>query len=162
MKGPVHAAGGVVARPAADGRLEVLLVRRADRDDWTFPKGKRRADEADEACARREVREETGLRCELGAELPATSYLTRSGRRKIVRYWAMHPVAGTAGPRNEIDQVRWVSLREAATVLTHARDRVLLAAFVRTHHVRVRAPRTPWLPRAVARPRPRAGRAVVR
>ena len=53
-----------------DGRREVLIVYRARRDDWTFAKGKRRCDEVDAACARREVEEETGLRCVLGPELP--------------------------------------------------------------------------------------------
>jgi 8-oxo-dGTP diphosphatase len=127
----VHAAGGLVCRVATGGRPEVLLVHRADRADWTFPKGKRRPDEADAACARREVEEETGLRCALGAELPPTTYVTRSGRLKRVRYWAMRPVAGTAAPRSEIDAVRWVGLRAAALLLTYARDRAVLAAFAR-------------------------------
>jgi 8-oxo-dGTP diphosphatase len=131
VKAPIRAAGGVVSRPGVDGRLEVLLVYRARRDDWTFPKGKLLPGEDDLACARREVEEETGLRCQVGAELATTAYLTRSGRRKEVRYWAMRPVAGTAGPRHEVDAVRWAGVDAAATLLTHPRDRALLATFVR-------------------------------
>ncbi len=56
----VRAAGGIVVR---DGR--VLLVHRPKYDDWTLPKGKAEAGESDEDCALREVREETGLECEL-------------------------------------------------------------------------------------------------
>jgi 8-oxo-dGTP diphosphatase len=131
VKPVIRAAGGVVSRVNENRRREVLIVYRAHREDWTFPKGKRRHDEVDEACARREVEEETGLRCALGAELPTTKYSTRSGQRKRVRYWVMRAIDGRAGPRNEVDDVRWVSLGMAATLLTYARDRALLAAFAR-------------------------------
>jgi 8-oxo-dGTP diphosphatase len=131
LRPAVRAAGGVVYRRGATGRREVLVVHRAHREDWTFPKGKLHRDEDEQTCARREVQEETGLRCVLGIELPATSYITRSGRLKQVRYWAMRPVAGTAGPRNEVDEVRWVGLGAATELLTYRRDRSVLLAFAR-------------------------------
>ena len=89
LKTVVRAAGGVVWRRATDGEAEILLVHRPKYDDWTFPKGKCDAGEDDETCARREVEEETGLLCELGAELPSTEYIDPKGRPKVVRYWAM-------------------------------------------------------------------------
>jgi 8-oxo-dGTP pyrophosphatase MutT (NUDIX family) len=58
----------------------VVLVHRPRYDDWTFPKGKAHRGESDEDCALREVEEETGLRCELGEELPSTAYLDGRGR----------------------------------------------------------------------------------
>ena len=125
----VHAAGGVISRQKRDGRLEVLLIHRPHRQDWTFPKGKLELGETHEACALREVWEETGLRCALQEEMPSVSYYTRKGRRKIVRYWMMVPVSGVAQPRNEIDAVRWVSLDRAFEMLTYERDHVLLAPF---------------------------------
>jgi len=131
MKSLVRAAGGIVSRLNKDGRREVLIVYRDRHEDWTFPKGKRRRDEEDAACARREVEEETGLRCVLGPELPPTTYRTRSGRHKHVRYWAMRAIGGSAGPGDDVDDVRWVALRAASTLLTYARDRSLLAAFSR-------------------------------
>ena len=134
---PVRAAGGVVYRQGPSGRREVLVVHRPHREDWTFPKGKLRRDEEHEACARREVEEETGLRCSLGVELPSTSYVTRSGRPKRVRYWAMRPVAGSVRPQNEVDEVRWLGLAAAAALLTYGRDRVLLLAFARLGRGRV-------------------------
>ena len=131
MKTSIRAAGGVVYRRGPNGLREVLVVHRAHREDWTFPKGKLRRGEDGEACARREVHEETGLQCELGVELPATTYITRSGRRKLVRYWTMRPVAGAVGPRNEVDEVCWVGFEAAAALLTYPRDRALLLAFER-------------------------------
>jgi 8-oxo-dGTP pyrophosphatase MutT (NUDIX family) len=122
----VRAAGGVVYRPGADGRLEVLLVHRPRYDDWSLPKGKAEDDESDEDCARREVVEETGLRCELGPELASTSYRDARGRRKHVRYWAMRPLDGSFEPRREVDKVRWLPLDEAEDALTWRRDWAVL------------------------------------
>lgn len=50
----VSAAGGIVANP----RGEVVMIRRNDR--WDLPKGHIEADESAEACAVREIEEETG------------------------------------------------------------------------------------------------------
>ncbi len=41
----------------------------------------------------------------------------------------MDPDGGVAEPRNEVDGVRWVSLEDAAELLTYPRDRDLLTAF---------------------------------
>jgi 8-oxo-dGTP diphosphatase len=119
----VEAAGGVVVR---DGK--VLLVHRPRYDDWTLPKGKLDPGESFEDAALREVEEETGLRCSLGRELPATHYEV-GGRPKIVRYWLMTPEGeGAFVPNDETDDVRWVTRDEAFERLTHDRDRDVVAA----------------------------------
>ncbi len=128
----VHAAGGVVWR-RIDGRIEVVLVHRPQYDDWTFPKGKRKADETDEDCALREVQEETGLRCSLGEELPTTEYVDSRDRPKVVRWWTMQPLDGNFEiDEDEVDEARWVSTYEASHLLTYERDRRLLEAFATT------------------------------
>jgi 8-oxo-dGTP diphosphatase len=129
--GVVHAAGGVISRQSNRGHFEVLLIHRPRRQDWTFPKGKLEAGETHEACALREVEEETALRCALGRELATTSHRDGKGRLKIVRYWMMDPGEAVAEPRNEVDEVRWVSLEDAARLLTYPRDCELLVAFSR-------------------------------
>ncbi len=125
----VRAAGGVISRRNERGEAEVLLIYRGGRRDWSFPKGKLEPGETHEECALREVEEETGLRCQLGPELPFTSYHGRKGRVKVVRYWAMTVVKGEAEPCNEVDAIRWLGLLTAASLLTYPRDRELLAAF---------------------------------
>ena len=117
----IRAAGGVVVRGGPHG-LQVLVVHRPRYDDWTFPKGKAEPGEPDEACALREVEEETGLSCELDLELPSTAYVDGRGREKRVRYWLMRPVSGELAFRNEVDDAAWLSPREAASRLTYARD----------------------------------------
>ena len=91
----VRAAGGVPVRTEPSG-LEVLVVHRSAYGDWTFPKGKCEPGESDEACALREVEEETGLRCALEDELPSTAYATVAG---ATRSCATGGSASWAAPR---------------------------------------------------------------
>lgn len=125
----VRGAGGVIVRHTAHGEPEVLLIHRSRRDDWTFPKGKLEPGESLQACALREVEEETGLRCLLEEELPSTSHVDHKGRLKIVRYWLMRPIAGDAEARYEVDMVRWLPPRRALRLLTYAHDRALLESY---------------------------------
>src|SRR5437773_10449601 len=106
----VRAAGGVVWRRDGAGLLEILLVHRPRYDDWSLPKGKCDQGENDTDCALREVEEETGLTCRVGAELPSTQYQDNKGRSKTVRYWAMQSVSGDDRftPNAEIDETRWL------------------------------------------------------
>ena len=125
----VRAAGGVPVRTVADG-IEVLVVHRPAYDDWTFPKGKCDPGESDEACALREVAEETGLACELEDELPSTAYGDSRGRPKRVRYWRLRVVDGSLDYAHEVDEARWVSSAEAESLLTYERDLDVLHALV--------------------------------
>ena len=127
----VRAAGGVVWRMAKGGP-QVLVVHRPKYDDWSLPKGKREPGETDEQCAVREVDEETGLRVTLGRELLPTSYRDRKGRDKVVRYWEMTVAAGSVfTPNDEVDELRWVALDEAAAILTYPHDADVVASFAR-------------------------------
>lgn len=131
----IRAAGGLVHRTRRRwGRrqLELVIVHRPRYDDWTFPKGKQdSADESDEATALREVSEETGFDCLLGAEVGATEYRDAKGRTKLVRYWLMTLSAGQTGDdfvaNREVDELRWCSPAEADRLLTYEHDRVLLS-----------------------------------
>ena len=65
----VIASGAVPTRQGKSG-TEYLLIHRAHRSDWTFPKGKVEPGEHIISAAIREVREETGFAVVLGAPLP--------------------------------------------------------------------------------------------
>lgn len=108
--------------------LEVLVVHRPAYGDWTFPKGKCEAGETDEACALREVAEETGLACELEDELPSTSYVDSRGRPKRVRYWRLRVAGGELSFDHEVDGGSWVTPAEAGSLLTYERDLEVLRA----------------------------------
>ncbi len=98
-------------------------MHRPKYDDWTFPKGKLEDGESWEDAALREVEEETGLRCELGAYVGSTHYPFREGIKEV-RYFRL---SSDDEPRaqNEIDDLRWLPLEEAETFLSYAYDRAL-------------------------------------
>ncbi len=129
-KPQVHAAGGVVWR-VEDSGLKVAVVHRPLYDDWTFPKGKLDPGETDEQAARREVLEETALVCDLEEELPSVHYLDHKGRFKQVRYWKMAVRSGEFTVNDEVDELVWVSLSDAAELLTYEHDVDVLDAFGR-------------------------------
>ena len=126
----VHAAGGVPWRHAADGSLEVVVVHRPRYDDWSFPKGKLDPGETFEQAAVRELAEETGYAVDLGAELPAVTYLDRTGRSKVVRWWAVTVLGGAFAPNDEVDQLAWMPVDAAAAILTYDADVETLDALV--------------------------------
>ena len=121
-------AGGLVV--GDDGR--VLLIRARDlrnRPVWTLPKGTLITGETSADAALREVREETGWRCELVRELEVVTYwFQRDGERvrKTVRWYLMHPLEKVGEHDHEVDEVAWASRAEALTRLRYDSDRRLL------------------------------------
>jgi 8-oxo-dGTP pyrophosphatase MutT (NUDIX family) len=124
----IKAAGGVIWRHDGGPLMQILLIHRPRRRDWSLPKGKLEVGEDALRAALREVREETGLHCEVGPELPGTLYLDRKDREKHVRYWSMRPISGRFKRNAEVDEVRWARLDEAADILTNDHDIPVIAS----------------------------------
>lgn len=131
----VQAAGGVVWK-IDDGVLLVILVHRPKYDDWTLPKGKLENGETHEQAARREVEEETGFRCKVGRELETVSYRDGHGRPKTVRYWEMTVAKGSFAPNHEVDELLWLTPRQAMRRLSYEHDHPVLTSF--TAHVKAK------------------------
>lgn len=112
----VVAAGGFVWRER-DGAVEFVVVHRPRYDDWSLPKGKAERGETIEATALREVFEETGLRCQLGRQLPSVAYEMPRGERKTVHWWAMEVLQTVERvPDDEVDRWKWIDRRRFAAL----------------------------------------------
>lgn len=135
MRGPLvrrlHSAGGVVIQRRGDG-YELLLCGRERNGRWTLPKGGLNTGEDDQAAALREVAEETGMSCEIVADLGLIEYwfyLRAEGARcsKTVRFFLMRPVGGNiANHDREHDRVAWFPLAEGMHALTFTNESELV------------------------------------
>lgn len=127
-------AGGLVVEDRPDGRWAVVISLRnaAGAKQWTLPKGGLEEGESYRDAALREVREETGLACEIDEELGVIDYwfVWRSeGVRyhKYVHYFRMRPVGGDMQQRDdEAEDVVWLPAEEALARLTHKNERRLV------------------------------------
>lgn len=121
----IWAGGGLIVRDNG-GNLEVLLIHRPQREDWSFPKGKLDAGETLAETAEREVCEETSFVCRRLDLLPIVRYRDAKEREKLVAYWTMEVESGEFEPNDEVDSLGWFSLAAAEKVLTYERDVELL------------------------------------
>lgn len=129
-KRDIEASGAVVLRGDPDAR-EVLVVHRPRYDDWSLPKGKMSTDEYLAVTAVREVREETGYRVRLRAQL-STSRYTVEGTPKLVTWWLAEVTdQEPAESDTEADEVAWWSVERAVRELTYADDVTALTEALR-------------------------------
>jgi 8-oxo-dGTP diphosphatase len=138
----VLAAGAVVWRPGADD-LDVLVIHRPSRRDWSFPKGKLDPGERLPVTAVREVLEETSIPIRLGLPISTVQYDVNKPKplTKRVSYWVARPVTTgefAHGATDEVDDVRWVPVSKARSLLSYDRDHKLvtqlLALQKNSHH----------------------------
>jgi 8-oxo-dGTP pyrophosphatase MutT (NUDIX family) len=127
---PEFSAGGVVVR--GDEVVVIVPVKRGARGNRVLglPKGHPDGDETPEQAATREVAEETGVTAELIDLLGETNYsYERKGRRvaKRVAFFLFEYRSGDlADHDHEIEDARWMPLKDAARSLTYAGEREMI------------------------------------
>ena len=121
------AAGGIVWQ-RIDGDPRLALIHRPKYDDWTLPKGKPERGEELGETARREIHEELGCRIKFLEFAGVVHYPLGYERTKVVLFWHMSPVGEQVfSPNREVDEILWLSKKEALKKLTHDVERELLA-----------------------------------
>jgi 8-oxo-dGTP pyrophosphatase MutT (NUDIX family) len=133
-------AGGVVVRGETaleDEQVVVIVPTRRAPDGsrvLALPKGHVDPGETALQAAEREVREETGIVAEPLHELGEARYwYRREGRTiaKSVSFYLFKYVEGdTDDHDDEVEEARWIGLREAQTALTHSGEREMVTRAV--------------------------------
>jgi 8-oxo-dGTP diphosphatase len=127
----VRAAGAVLWRTTDPGVApEIAVIHRPRYDDWSLPKGKVDPGETEPATAVREVAEETGYSCRLGRRLATIRYPVDGGLKRV-RYWAARVTGGEFAPNDEVDELKWLPVGEAANQLGYPHDRKVLRRFMK-------------------------------
>ena len=119
--------GGVVVR----GDEMIVIVPRGRRRVLGLPKGGPMEGETPEQTAAREVREETGITADVHERLGQVDYTYRRGGRTIAKtvhfYLCVFEAGDTADHDHEVDDARWMPLREARRRLSYPGERAMVA-----------------------------------
>ena len=121
--------GGVVWRKNQDGTLSILLIKQfPDKERWGIPKGHAHTGESFEECARREIREETGVSATLGQRLIEVSTSYKDEDKTVISWLAVAEGDDTPrhdDPDNEVADARWFGVDELPEI--HLYQRPLIA-----------------------------------
>ena len=126
-------AGGVAFRVANDN-AEIVVIRSNRESRWQLPKGMIDPGETEEQAAAREVREESGIECELLQKIDSIDYwyVDRWGDEpvrvhKYVHFYLMKYISGDiADHDHEVEEVRWVPIEKAVDLLAFPAERTIV------------------------------------
>lgn len=126
----IRAAGTLLWRETSERIVEIALIHRPKYGDWSLPKGKIEAGETALQCAYRELVEETGITGAFTRQLGSVDY-EENGEKKRVIFWAAHCALdnSTFIANDEVDQLKWLSIEEAALQVTYQTDREVITNF---------------------------------
>jgi 8-oxo-dGTP pyrophosphatase MutT (NUDIX family) len=131
-------AGGVVVR--GEEFLAIVPTRRGSDGSRVLglPKGHVDPGETAVQAAEREVREETGIVAEPVQELGEARYWYRRNGRTIgksVSFYLFRYIGGSIDDHDdEVEEVRWIALKQAQQELTHAAEREIVALALTALH----------------------------
>jgi 8-oxo-dGTP diphosphatase len=123
-------AGGVVVR--SGDVVELCLIRPTGRNVWALPKGWVESGETHEMAALREIREETGIDGQIGADLDSIEYwfFSREDQvriHKVVHFFLVRFVSGdTSQHDHEVAEAAWFAVDSALDRMTYPNERQLV------------------------------------
>ena len=117
-----------------NGKDEVLIIKQVQ-GHWCFPKGHVEKGESEIETAKREIREETGLKVKILDGFRKTLiYSPKEGVNKEVVYFAAVVKGGHLKiQEEELSEIHWVTFDEARSLVTYDNDAQMFekaAAFI--------------------------------
>lgn len=114
--------------------MRVALIGVGEPSRWQLPKGHVDGDETPQETALREVREETGVDCEVLGKIGTIDYWfykVEDGNKvrlhKYVHFFLMKYKSGSVRDHDqEVDEARWVGIDEAVRRLTFKGERTVV------------------------------------
>lgn len=123
--------GAIICREK-DGLPQVLIIQHKNGGHWAFPKGHVEDDETEADTAKREIREETGLKVKLDQHFrKVVTFSPKPQVMKDVVYFAARPTGGSLKRQEaEVEKMVWATLSEALRLVTYESDRSVLRSFI--------------------------------
>ncbi|QPM68778.1 NUDIX hydrolase [Atribacter laminatus] len=129
----VQACGGIVRKFEGQNQY-ILLIRKKNSPLWTLPKGHQENHESDQETAIREVQEETGYQCNIEKTAGEIKFQYQKNGQSFferVKYFVMIPENNiNAFDTEEIEEVRWVEIKEAKNFLFYQNEKDLIQIII--------------------------------
>lgn len=120
---------GAVVYRKHHGNTEILLIRHVKSGGWSFPKGHMEQGENELQTAVREIKEETNIDAVVDDPSFRETVVFNPRRditKEVVYFLARATSFDCIKQEDEIADVRWVEIGQAANVLTYDNDRILV------------------------------------
>ena len=119
---------GAIVYRRFHGNTEILLIRHIKSGYWSFPKGHVEEGETEVETATREIKEETNIDVLIDSGFRETvSFSPRRDTSKTVVYFVAKALNNDTKPQlEEISEIRWVEIGQAASHLTYDNDKLIV------------------------------------
>ena len=119
---------GAIVYRRFHGNTEILLIRHIKSGYWSFPKGHVENGETEVETATRAIKEETNIDVLIDSGFRETvSFSPRRDTSKTVVYFVAKALNNDTKPQlEEISEIRWVEIGQAASHLTYDNDKLIV------------------------------------
>src|SRR5262245_37845791 len=118
VPGPIPQAGVIPFRANGDGEIEILLIRRIEKNRWGIPKGMIGARRTAVEAAKHEAVEEAGAAGELSPQTIGTYTYIKHGSSREVQVFLLRVIQTMDDyPEKALRSRQWYSLEEAASLV---------------------------------------------